>query len=405
MSTSHSDSDVVSRSDFIKSLFRGAHLRSLQSAVQTSTFSYISSKARSRHRQMICASHSSGGNQSRETKYQASISTQMLLNAVSAMITIVLTLPLETLATRSQLANNQNIEEEKKRNENEGSLKLTHSNSDLTTVSSDDSSTVVDGNDQEMGSWIDEKEEEKENLKICHDNNKSTEFKKTKDHQGNILQMDSKSESSSTQLIYASEHKYDDRIDAKVKKNGNETGTTFQIQSKSQLSQQSRQLIEHNSNPSKLISHSSKLRDAAQLWNGLTPSLLLTCNPAIHFTLFDVMKGMLLRRKKGQQQQQPPNVGLRMGEAFVLGTIAKFASTVATYPLIRTKMILIVAQRSRKYRNGKVIEEDDMSIRGILRSMYKQGGIRELFKGCGLILVLHLFRASIFMMVKNRITN
>jgi len=160
----------------------------------------------------------------------------------------------------------------------------------------------------------------------------------------------------------------------------------------------------------------TKLQDILQLWNGIGPSLLLTSNPAINFTVFDTLKSVILKNKKRQGKDKH---SLGFGEAFVLGIIAKFASTIMTYPLIRTKMILMCAKRNqmqqqqqqqqqqRRYSSSSLmnrIGNDNSTMTGVLRTMYEKGGVKEMYKGCGLTLLLTLFRASVFMMSRDKIT-
>ena len=141
-----------------------------------------------------------------------------------------------------------------------------------------------------------------------------------------------------------------------------------------------------------------KIHSVMKLWTGLFPSLLLTSNTSINFTVFDTLKGALLRQKKRQNM----STNLSMAELFVLGMIAKFAAIMVTYPLIRTKMIMLVAKRKDQIENGKSNNENN-SVIGILRKMYEKGGLIELYKGCGLTLALTVFKNSMFMMARDKI--
>ncbi len=136
-----------------------------------------------------------------------------------------------------------------------------------------------------------------------------------------------------------------------------------------------------------------------QLWSGLVPSLILTSNPAINFTTYDCLKESLLRYKRRQNQI----CRITSLEAFILGMIAKFTAIVATYPLIRTKTILMVAKRKEYHEDGS-LEQDNLSALSVLREMYAEGGIRELYKGCGLTMFHIMFKSSLFMMAKDKIS-
>ena len=67
----------------------------------------------------------------------------------------------------------------------------------------------------------------------------------------------------------------------------------------------------------------------AKLWAGMSSSLLLCCNPAIQFAVYETIKKILIARKP-QDAKVRALSGL---QAFALGAFAKWIATVATYPL------------------------------------------------------------------------
>ena len=123
---------------------------------------------------------------------------------------------------------------------------------------------------------------------------------------------------------------------------------------------------------------------ALSLWKGLTPSLLLCSNPSIHYTVFDIAKNQILTRGRRKSTQ------LTMSEAFLVGIIAKFVATIATYPLIRAKVILMVTSET--------------SILGSLVRSYKREGVRGLYKGCEWQLLHTVLKSAMMMMVREKIT-
>ena len=97
----------------------------------------------------------------------------------------------------------------------------------------------------------------------------------------------------------------------------------------------------------------------AELYAGILPSLLLTCNPAINYAVFDQTKAAWLAHKMrtaraiaaeaggevkasngSQLAQESAGLELSAVEAFLIGVIAKLTSTVLTYPLIRAKVVV-----------------------------------------------------------------
>jgi hypothetical protein len=120
------------------------------------------------------------------------------------------------------------------------------------------------------------------------------------------------------------------------------------------------------------------------LWKGLMPSLLLCTNPSIHYTVFDIIKTRILQRQSDAHT-------LTMGQAFLVGLLAKFVATISTYPLIRTKIILMVTTEKSMFQ--------------CLRGEYQQDGIRGLYRGCYLQLFHTLLKSALLMMVRERITD
>lgn len=138
-----------------------------------------------------------------------------------------------------------------------------------------------------------------------------------------------------------------------------------------------------NQVPSQLSRYTDKLKMYAFLWKGLTPSLLLCSNPAINYTVFDTTKKALTTR--GGRT----GTSLSMPEAFLLGLFAKFVATIATYPLIRAKVMLMVTS-------------ENSMLASLIRS-YKDGGARGLYKGCDWQLLHTVLKSALMMMIREKI--
>jgi solute carrier family 25 (peroxisomal adenine nucleotide transporter), member 17 len=76
-----------------------------------------------------------------------------------------------------------------------------------------------------------------------------------------------------------------------------------------------------------------------KFWQGLVPALLLTCNPALNYAVFDGMKGLVAQRGKRRPGGQ---------EIVLLGMLSKCIATVITYPLIRAKVIMMADAKPAK---------------------------------------------------------
>lgn len=129
-------------------------------------------------------------------------------------------------------------------------------------------------------------------------------------------------------------------------------------------------------------------RSYRALWRGLGPSLLLCSNPAIHYTVFDVVKARLLLRRRRQR--------LSWGEAFLVGLVAKFTATVLTYPLIRAKVRLMVVDNDNY--------DDARTLHGVLADAYRTHGLRGLYVGCDLQLLHTVLKSALSMTIRERIT-
>jgi hypothetical protein len=130
-------------------------------------------------------------------------------------------------------------------------------------------------------------------------------------------------------------------------------------------------------------SDSGAFQKYAALWKGLIPALLLCSNPSIHYTAFDMTKTRILARREHKK--------LSMSEAFLVGLLAKFVATVATYPLIRAKVILMVTSEN--------------SLIATLCKSYREDGIRGLYKGCNWQLLHTVLKSALMMMVRERISD
>jgi hypothetical protein len=117
------------------------------------------------------------------------------------------------------------------------------------------------------------------------------------------------------------------------------------------------------------------------LWKGLKPSVMLTMNPAITYSVFERCKSGILesRKNKGKKME------LSSGEVFVIGAFSKTVATIVTYPLIMAKIKLQwkphkkenETEEERKDRESKTYN----GIVDVLKKSYKNDGIPGLYQG------------------------
>ena len=164
-----------------------------------------------------------------------------------------------------------------------------------------------------------------------------------------------------------------------------------------------------------------QMRSFLSLWNGLLPALLLCTNPAIQYTMFENLKSALLQHRSSQQHQAKNR--LTMAEAFVSGLISKFFATIMTYPLIRAKVLLMVSSPdvfeddncSRVGSNGsngfanssneKRTNKYPRSLPLLLISIFRNDGIRGMYRGCSVQLLHTIMKSALMLMIRERITS
>ena len=118
-----------------------------------------------------------------------------------------------------------------------------------------------------------------------------------------------------------------------------------------------------------------------RFWRGFAPSLILTCNPAINYTAFDVLKALWIRRRSAAAaaaaaagsglgsgataaSTAPPGSGrfLNPLEAFFVAAAAKSLATLITYPLIRAKVVLMTSSSSPSKSSSSPNDVDSCSL-------------------------------------------
>ena len=145
----------------------------------------------------------------------------------------------------------------------------------------------------------------------------------------------------------------------------------------------------------------------AELYSGILPSLMLTCNPAINYAVYDQVKTSYLAWKRAQVQPKVAGLSaekdaradigkaeaaeLSAMEAFAIGMLAKMVSTVVTYPLIRAKVVL---QSNVTTYNSTVL---------LMLHLFKTEGFFGVFKGLKPQLLRAIFGGALLLMGKEQI--
>jgi hypothetical protein len=351
---------------------------------------------------------------------------RLTLSAIAAMMNTMLTLPLDVLASQRQAAQVQESdssdtkqvthssparlleEEETSRVESDSSddegdeeLRLTlveqqerqmekiwnevHPNSNATPNSSKSSGVLVDENGDvfydscsERNSSFDDEEEEEE---------KTDEYARSPHPLGSFtVTVTASSLTSSSSCQRKQEHHQQHKLLQL------ETSSTVWSESTTtEVSLAENDFCGDRSYPTQKANQFLLLEQVPQFWKGLVPSLLLCSNPSIHYTVFDMAKTHLLQSKTSSNAN---NNNLSMMESFCLGLFAKFCATMATYPLIRAKVMLMVTTT----KNCKTT-----MLQALLELYRSDGVVRGWYKGCNMQLLHTVLKSALLMMIKEKI--
>ncbi|AAS53518.2 AFR147Cp [Eremothecium gossypii ATCC 10895] len=115
------------------------------------------------------------------------------------------------------------------------------------------------------------------------------------------------------------------------------------------------------------------------LFNGLRPALMLVSNPIIQYTVFEQLKNVVLKWS-GSDVLLP-------SWAFLLGAVGKLAATGSTYPYITLKTRMHLAK-------GKEDADTQQSMWSLMVDIVKKEGIQGLYHGIGVKLTQSILTAA-----------
>ena len=138
-------------------------------------------------------------------------------------------------------------------------------------------------------------------------------------------------------------------------------------------------------------------------WRGITPSLLLCLNPAIHYSVYDLLKYHVITYKNSSSggsssSSSSSNVLLEKQlhpfEGFLIGTLAKVCATVVTYPLLTSKITMMTSSNSNNNDN------DTKKMMKILYFTFIIQGFAGLYKGVHFHIMNTSIRAAMSMALR-----
>ncbi|KAK6341036.1 hypothetical protein TWF696_009346 [Orbilia brochopaga] len=140
--------------------------------------------------------------------------------------------------------------------------------------------------------------------------------------------------------------------------------------------------------PSTLAVLRQLLRDEGfkALFAGVIPALVLVINPILQYTIFEQLKN-LLERRRGRK--------LAPMDAFYLGAVGKLFATGITYPYITVKSRMHVADKADR----------EPSVVRSLKKIVDEEGVSGLYKGIGPKLVQSVITAAFLFAFKDAFYN
>jgi len=145
------------------------------------------------------------------------------------------------------------------------------------------------------------------------------------------------------------------------------------------------------------------------LYAGVGASLLLTVNPTIQYTMYEqlrqrALKGLSVGRRKPVRE-------LPVFEAIVIAALSKAAATVATYPLIRAKVLQKAAtnpneqhsqQKNRRNASSKPTDFATLSLLQIMADLKKREGYAGWYQGLNAQLTKTVVASAIGLSIKEK---
>ena len=146
----------------------------------------------------------------------------------------------------------------------------------------------------------------------------------------------------------------------------------------------------------------NKNKSVLDFYKGLKISLLLTCNPAITYTVFKKIQHLIIKSyshasvadsAKHDYSIDDTSVRLSPRINFMCGMISKIVATLVTFPLILAKVNLQNPNAETPYNN----------IFDVLINFYKKFGIKGWYRGLMIQLLKNVLNQGVNSMVKGEL--
>lgn len=130
-------------------------------------------------------------------------------------------------------------------------------------------------------------------------------------------------------------------------------------------------------------------------WKGVFPTLIMVCNPALQFALYE---GMLARLTARRSRTALGVIPASATEVFILGALAKLGATVVTYPLLVVKSRLQAKQDIGSDAKTRYTGTLDAILK-----MVRHEGVLGFYRGMSTKIVQSVFAAAVLFMTKEEL--
>ncbi|EFJ21648.1 hypothetical protein SELMODRAFT_82841 [Selaginella moellendorffii] len=146
-------------------------------------------------------------------------------------------------------------------------------------------------------------------------------------------------------------------------------------------------------------------------FDGLSASLVLVSNPAIQYTVFEQLKGLLVKRHRKSRAENSDSSPLVISafSAFLLGALSKTAATIITYPAIRCKIMVQAAENDTDavkalLNGGEAPEKPPRGMAQACRLIWKREGALGFYKGLHAQIMKTVLAAALMLMIKEKVS-
>jgi len=139
------------------------------------------------------------------------------------------------------------------------------------------------------------------------------------------------------------------------------------------------------------------------MYKGIQAYTVLCLKPAIQYTVFEQVKGVVLAKRRLRKGGGGGKEMLSAMEAFFLGMVARTIATVVVFPYLRAK-VMLQSQAAVQSTTDDEARATKANIPAMIAQMYNDGGMAEIFQGIGPELTRGVLSAALMMMVKEKIS-